>query len=89
MGFAACSLHGPLSGGVVAMPVKVLVEFRPARQPPRDVELPSGATAGDVLTAVGQSPDATLVVRGEDPIVESEPVRDGERLMLLSAFSGG
>ena len=69
--------------------MKVRVEFRPARQAARDVELAASATVADLLQLVGQSGDSTLVVRGADPIVESEPLLDGESLMLLSAFSGG
>jgi len=69
--------------------VRVQVEFRPRRQPPRAVELAAGATVGDLLRAVGQPADHTLVVRGDAPIPESEHVRDGEELLLLSAFSGG
>ena len=73
----------------VATALTVRVEFRPAREPPRAVALAAGATVGDLLRAVGQSPDHTLVVRGEVPVPESEAVRDGESLLLLSAFSGG
>lgn len=51
--------------------------------------LPAGATVADLLRAVQQSPDSTLVVRGATPIVEGEPLVEGEELLLLSAFSGG
>lgn len=73
----------------MAVFVRVAVEFRPRRQPDRSVELAAGATVRDLLLAVRESPDHTLVVRGADPIAESEPLRDGEALLLLSAFSGG
>lgn len=69
--------------------VTVHVEFRPARQPPQSLQLPAGATVSDLLHATRQSPDATLVIRGPDPITEGEALRDGETLLLLSAFSGG
>lgn len=67
----------------------VRVEFRPRRQPDRPVVLPPGATVGDLLRAVGESADHTLAVRGETPVPEAEPLRDGESILLLSAFSGG
>lgn len=67
----------------------VQVEFRPRRQPDRLLQLPPGATVGDLLRAVGESADHTLAVRGETPVPETEPLRDGESILLLSAFSGG
>ena len=69
--------------------LRVLVEFRPRRQPDRAVELAAGATVGDLLRAVGESADHTLAVRGQTPVTEAEPLRDGESILLLSAFSGG
>ena len=68
---------------------RVRVEFRPRRAADRDVELPAGATVGDLLRAVGQPADHTLVVRGSTPVTEGELLADGEQLLLLSAFSGG
>ena len=69
--------------------VRVQVEFRPRRQADRAIDLPGGATVGDLLRAVGESPDHTLAVRGETPVPEAEPLREGESILLLSAFSGG
>ncbi|MHB1262494.1 MAG: MoaD/ThiS family protein [Thermoplasmatota archaeon] len=69
--------------------MRVQVEFRPRRQTDRAVDLPAGSTVGDLLRAVGDSPDHTLAVRGETPVPEAEPLRDGESILLLSAFSGG
>jgi sulfur carrier protein ThiS len=67
----------------------VRVEFRPRRQADRAVALAAGATVGDLLRAVGESADHTLAVRGETPVPEAERLRDGESILLLSAFSGG
>lgn len=75
--------------GLFAHFVRVSVEFRPRRQADRGVELPAGATVADLLRAVGASADHTLAVRGETPVPEGEPLRDGEAILLLSAFSGG
>jgi sulfur carrier protein ThiS len=69
--------------------VRVLVEFRPRRKAGGAVDLPPGATVGDLLEAVGESRDHTLAVRGDSPVTEREPLRDGESILLLSAFSGG
>jgi len=67
----------------------VRVQFRPRRQEERVVALAAGATVADVLREVGQPASSTLVVRGQDPVGESEPVVDGETLLLVSSFSGG
>ncbi len=69
--------------------MQVTVSFRPRRQPDASLDLPAGATVADVLRAVGQSGDHTLVVRGSVPIPEDEPLVDRDALLLLSAFSGG
>lgn len=53
------------------------------------MELPDGATAGDLVGAVGESVDIMVVVRGDVPIPEDEVLVDGESLLLLSAASGG
>lgn len=69
--------------------MQVRVQFRPRRQTDAAVILPAGATVGDLLAKVGQSPDSTLAVRGSTPIPEAEPLVEGEEILLLSAFSGG
>ncbi|HUR62734.1 MAG TPA: MoaD/ThiS family protein [Candidatus Thermoplasmatota archaeon] len=69
--------------------MKVHATFRPRRREDCDVEVPAGATARDVLVKLGQSVDGTVVVRAGTPIPETEALVDGDRLMLLSAFSGG
>lgn len=73
----------------VAQLVQVRVQFRPRRKPDATVLLPDGATAEALLRKVGEGVDSTLVVRGNTPISESEPLVDGEEILLLSAFSGG
>lgn len=69
--------------------MNVRVQFRPRRKPDAAVALPVGATVGDLLRAVGEGADSTLAVRGGTPIPEGEALRDGEEILLLSAFSGG
>jgi sulfur carrier protein ThiS len=69
--------------------MKVNVEFRPRRRPGQVVELAAGATVADLLSKVGEGRDSTLAVRGSDPIPEDETLREGDDILLLSAFSGG
>lgn len=69
--------------------MNVRVEFRPKRQEDRLVELPEGATAADLVHAVGESTDVIVSVRGKIPIPEDEVLVDGETILLLSAASGG
>ncbi len=75
--------------GLFAGFVRVLVEFRPRRREAAWFEVPSGATVRDLCAIVGQPADTVVVVRGSEPIAETEVVRDGESLLVLSAFSGG
>lgn len=67
----------------------VHVRFRPRRQEDRQVSLPDGSTAADLVAAVGESVDVIVVVRSGTPIAEDEPLHGGEDLLLLSAASGG
>ena len=69
--------------------MKVHATFRPRRRDDCEVDVPPGATARDVLVRLGQSVDGTVVVRSGTPIPETETVAEGDRLLLLSAFSGG
>lgn len=73
----------------MALTVRVQVEFRPRRKPDGAVDLPAGSTVLDLLRAVGEPADHTLAVRGDQPVPESEPLADGDSILLLSAFSGG
>ena len=54
-----------------------------------DIELAQGATGADLLEALGLAPDAHILLRGDRPIPMDEPLEDGERLVVLSAVSGG
>jgi sulfur carrier protein ThiS len=81
--------EAPKWPGYLRLFVRVRVEYRPRRRAAEDVDMPSGSTVGDLLRAVGQGADSTLVVRGKDPIPEDERLREGDDLLLLSAFSGG
>lgn len=69
--------------------MKIQVEFRPKRQEDREIELPDGSTAQDLVHAVGESTDVIVSVRNKVPIPEDELLVDGETILLLSAASGG
>jgi sulfur carrier protein ThiS len=77
--------------------VKVQVEFAgPVRRPTPDreaaVDLPDGATASDLLAALGYS-DRDLrmltVIRGEDVLPGKTPLGDGDRVTVLLRVGGG
>ncbi len=69
--------------------MQVTISFRPRRYADRTLDLGPAAKVADVLQAVAQSGDHTLVVRAGVPIAEDEALADGDALLLLSAFSGG
>ena len=75
--------------GVFAAFVQVNVRFRPRRKPDGPMALADGACAGDLLRAVGEPADHTVVVRAGVPLAESVMLADGDELLVLSAFSGG
>ncbi len=54
-----------------------------------EVELTAGATGMDLLAQLHLAPDAHIVIRGDLPIPVDSPLADGERLVILSAVSGG
>jgi sulfur carrier protein ThiS len=68
--------------------VRILAEMFSQRSE-RDVDLGADATGMDLLRSLGLSPDAHLLVRGDDPIPADEPLVDGERILILSVVSGG
>lgn len=83
------SRKSPQIGPIFGLFVKIQVEFRPKRQPDREVELPDGSFAQDLVRAVGESTDVIVAVRNKMPIPEDELLVDGETILLLSAASGG
>lgn len=74
---------------LLCVSVQVHVEFRPKRQDDRPVALQDGATAADLIRAVGEPVHVIVAVRDGSPIPEDEVLRDGETILLLSAASGG
>jgi len=68
--------------------MKVTADLVPARRT-QAADLPEGATGADLLKALGLAVDAHLLVRGEVPIPEDEPLRSGERITVIAVASGG
>ncbi len=68
--------------------MRVLVERVPTKQT-EEIELPAGATGMDLLDRLSLAPDAHLLIRGEAPIPVDEPLKEGERLLILAVVSGG
>lgn len=54
-----------------------------------DVDLEGGATGLDLFRRLGLAPDAHLLVRGDTPIPLDEPLREGDRLLVVPVVSGG
>jgi len=65
------------------------VTLLPAGKETRVLELEEGARAEDAIRALGLYPDAWVPVRGDTPIPVDEGLRDGDRLKLVAAVSGG
>ncbi len=53
------------------------------------VELPDLANGFDLLRSLKLAPEAHLLVRGDSPIPLDEPLRDQEKLQIISVVSGG
>lgn len=68
--------------------MRVTAELYPARET-RPVDIPEGASGVDLLKSLGLAPDAHILVRGDVPIPLDEPLREGERVRVISVVSGG
>lgn len=55
----------------------------------KSVELPPNARGMDLVRSLGLPPDVHILVRGETPVPEDEPLRDGERIRVIGVVSGG
>ena len=68
--------------------MRVEVELHPAGTA-RSVELPPDARGLDLVRALGLAPDVHVLVRGDRPLPEDEPLRDGEKVRVIGVVSGG
>ncbi len=68
--------------------MRVEVDLHPSGTA-RSVELPAGARGLDLARALGLPPDVHILVRGDAPIPEDEPLRDGDRIRVIGVVSGG
>jgi len=55
----------------------------------REMELPEGALAGDLVRAMDLPTAACLVLRGGSPVPIDEPLEDGDDLEVVYVASGG
>ena len=55
----------------------------------RSVDLPAGARGLDLVRSLGLAPDVHILLRGDAPIPEDEPLRDGDRIRVIGVVSGG
>lgn len=53
------------------------------------VELPDKATVKDLLRKIGYRVQGSVVVKDGLPVVEDEILKDGEKLQVFLAASGG
>lgn len=53
------------------------------------VELPDKATVKDLLRKIGYRVQGSVVVKDGLPVVEDEIIKDGEKLQVFLAASGG
>lgn len=55
----------------------------------REIELPGGALAGDLVRAMGLPTAACLVLRRGSPVPMDEPLEEGDDLEVVYVASGG
>jgi sulfur carrier protein ThiS len=72
-----------------------LVGLTPRLQPATAPEgwyrlsLPSGAAAGELAGMFGLDADTVIVIRDRSPCPPDAPLREGDRLMLVTMAEGG
>ncbi len=69
--------------------IRVEVTLLPTRKETRTLELDPGSRVEDAMRALGLYPDAWVPVRGDTPVPVDEELKDGDRLKLVAAVSGG
>ncbi len=68
---------------------RIEVTILPTRKETRVLEVGAGSKAEDAIRALGLYPDAWVPVRDDTPIPIDEELKDGDRLKLIAAVSGG
>jgi len=68
--------------------MRIEVELHPTRSV-TSVELPPNARGLELVKTLGLAADLHILARGDVPIPEDEPLRDGERIRVIGAVSGG
>jgi sulfur carrier protein ThiS len=62
---------------------------RAGRTESRTVEVPLGTPVRRALRSIGQAPEGSAVLEGEEPVPLDRPIRSASRFTVLSTFSGG
>ena len=70
--------------------VKLFATLREGRFRSKEIDVPEGSTAGDVLRELGIGPQevAILIVNGQSVTAE-RPLRGGDAMSLFPAVAGG
>jgi sulfur carrier protein len=69
--------------------IRVEVTLLPTSRETRTLDLDPGSRVEDAMRALGLYPDAWVPVRGDTPVPVDEELKDGDRLKLVAAVSGG
>ncbi len=69
--------------------IRVEVTLLPARKETKMLDLDDGSRVEDAMRTLGLYPDAWVPVMGGTPVPVDEELKDGDRLKLVSAVSGG
>ena len=54
----------------------------------KEIDL-EGTSVADVLSSVGINPETVLVVRNNEVLIESDELKEGDKLELVKVISGG
>ncbi len=57
--------------------------------PPKDLDIPGPTRVGQLLQQLQLTPEAYLVIRGDDLVTEDEVLNDSDSIEIRSVISGG
>lgn len=69
--------------------LRVEVTLLPTKKETRVIDIRAGSRVEDAIRALGLYPDEWVPVRGDTPLPLDGKLRDGDRLKLIAAVSGG
>lgn len=68
---------------------RIEVTLLPTRKETKSLEIAAGSRVEDAIRALGLYPDAWIPVMDETPVPIDEKLKDGDKLKLIAAVSGG